>query len=725
MPLAAPRRAALAALASLAACNGWSHPSVGVIPRRGTARVVVADPAGAPVGGASVALGAGGTATTDPAGVAVFSGALEGGYLVAVDAQGFAPETLAAQVVFPADGASAEVDLTVRPEVAVPPELRLLFAGDLSFQGAIVDPNRDGVQDDSLVPPGPGAAAGAQALLADVAPLFGRFDLVTATLATALGDGATPHPRKSDRAVAPPGVAEGLAGSRVDVAILGNDHAYDYLDSGVAQTLDALDAAGVLRAGAGRNLVEAAAPSYARRLGVTVGQVSLSALLGHGLNVYSDSPPYFDADAGRGGVPAANPLSVGQAVAAALAGTIDVAPDLVVAHLAAGPEWGVDPTALAPLAGAAATAGAALVVGHGPRDLQPLSRAQGVLVAGGLGQLVYGSNRPEGRAAALLEARIRSGRLTAARLWPLALVHYHPQVATGDLATRIVRRAAALSSASVLLYPWRGRGEVALTNDASRSVDEARRGTAPIVPGPADSATPILPLLSGALETFVVSVSASVAAGPDRPISLELGRELLWDGGFEDQAAGGAGLGWGAGWDFHHPDTGISDRSIRSGRLALELVRKSGNVSDAVVRGQGLLALSAGRRYTFFGCWRLEGEGTPRGSLAVYGSRALHAPLVARVAEAGGAGGDWSCFAADYLPAVDTLATPEIRLEPPSSGTSRLYADDLSVVEWDPPLPAAAVVLPAPNEYEYLRCRVPEGTGSVEVRWTARRFLPR
>ncbi len=719
----ARRTVVVSLLVALGACNGWSHPSVGVAPRRGTIRVAVADRAGAAVPGATVVLGGAGAATTDSTGVAAFPGALEGGYLVAIDAPGFERETIAAQVVFAADGVSREVDATLGSEVPSPPELRLLFAGDVSFEGGIVDPNRDGIQDDTLVPAGPEAAAGVQGLLEKVAPLFGRFDLVTATLATVLGDGATPHPRKSDRAVAPPGAAEGLARSRVDAVVLGNDHAYDDLDAGVAQTLDALDLGGVLRVGAGRNLVEAEAPLYASRLGVTVGQVSLSALLGHGTTVWSDAPPYFDADASRAGVFAANPLTVSEAVASALAGTVDASPAFVVAHLAAGPEWDVDSSALAPLADAAAGAGAILVVGHGPRPLQPLSRARGALVAAGLGQLVYGSNRPEGRTAVLLEARARSGRLTAARLWPLALVHNQPQVATGDLAARVVRRVALLSAPGVLVYPLRGRGEVALTNDAVRFADEARRQTVPVLPGQTESVTPIVPLLPGALETFVSSVSATVASGPDRAVTLELGREMLWDGGFEDQAAGGAGLGWGAGWEFHQPDAGVSDRSVRSGRLALELVRKSGNVSDATARGQGLLALAAGRTYTFSGCWRLEGEGTPHAALAIYGSRALHAPLVGRVAEAGGAAGDWSCFSSDFVPTVDTLATPEIRLEPPVSGTSHLYVDDVSLVEWDPPLPSAAV-LPAPNDHEYLRCRLPEGAGSVEVRWMSRRFLP-
>lgn len=714
---------ALLALAALTACNGWTHPAVGVTPRAGRLRVAVADSVGLPVPGAVIALGGAPAGTTGADGMLAISGVVEGGYLVAVDGQGFEPETLATQVVFAAAGDEQKVDVTLRAAVPSPPELRLAFAGDISFEGGIADPNRDGIQDDSLVPSA-SAAAGAEALLRDVTPLLSRFDLVTASLATVLGDGATPHPRKSDRALAAPGVALGLASGRVDALVLGNDHAYDFLDPGVSQTLDALDRSGVLRLGAGRNLVEASAPLYLKRLGVTAAQVSLSALLGHGTNVFSDAPPYFDADATRGGVVAANPLTVAEAVTVALGGTVDVVPSFVVAHVAAGPEWGVDRSALAPLAEAAAGAGAILVVGHGPRPLQPLWRAGGALVAGGLGQLVYGSNRPEGRSGVLLETHFRSGRLTAARLWPLAMVHDRPRLATGDLANRVIRRIAALSAPGVLVYPLAGRGEVALTNDVTRFLDQQRRAVVPVVPGPADSASPPVPLLKGELESSVLSATVTIASGPDRPIALELGRELLWDGGFEEQAAGGPGLGSAAGWELKAPDGGVSDRSVRTGRLSMELVRKSGNLSDALGLGQGLLTLSAGLRYTFSGCWRVEGGGAATASLAIHGSRALHAPVIGLAAETSGPSGEWTCFTTDFVPLVETLVTPELRLAPPSSGTSRLFVDDLSLVEWDAPIPAGAVTLPLPNDYEYLRCRLPEGSGSVEVRWTARRFVP-
>ncbi len=47
-----------------------------------------------------------------------------------------------------------------------------------------------------------------------------------------------------------------------DVAIIANNHVYDFGEQGLLDTLDTLDGAGVCRIGAGRNLEEASAPVY-------------------------------------------------------------------------------------------------------------------------------------------------------------------------------------------------------------------------------------------------------------------------------------------------------------------------------------------------------------------------------------------------------------------------------------------------------------------------------
>lgn len=59
-----------------------------------------------------------------------------------------------------------------------------------------------------------------------------------------------------------------------DVAILANNHVFDYGEEGLSDTLDALDEAGIARIGAGRNLKEAAAIHYEKLENCTVAYIA-------------------------------------------------------------------------------------------------------------------------------------------------------------------------------------------------------------------------------------------------------------------------------------------------------------------------------------------------------------------------------------------------------------------------------------------------------------------
>ena len=703
----------------VAGCNGWGHVAVAPTSRSGTLSVHVLAEMGPPLLGVTVAVD-GRRALTDASGLATFENLEEGGYLLALDGSGSIPQTEPLSVTYPVNGGAAAATFFLSS--AEGSEVRLLFAGDLSFDRGLADPNRDGLTGDALVPPGEGAGAGVEELLAGVSPLFSRYDLVTANLATALGTGATPHPLKPDRAVAPAQAAGDFPRLRLDVLNLGNDHVYDYLDPGVTQTLEALDSHQTYHLGAGRNLSEAQAPLLLSRRGLSLAQVSRSALLGHGATSKTDQSPFFDATETKAGSAPATPSEVSRAVAAALPGA-----DLVIAHLATGEPWAVDSTALLPLAQAAVEAGAALVIGHGSLPMQPFSATQGVLVAGGLGQLVFGGTRPEARVGVLLEATARHKLLVSERLRPIALVEFRPQLATGLLASRIIRRVATYSESPVLIYPWRGRGEIALSLDGARAIETGHDEVLPLQPSSEGAVSPTLHLVDQNPDGYAVTVSTAIESGLQRELSIELGRELLWDGSFEDQTAGGKGVGRGAGWLFHAPDSGPSDASVHTGRLALELVRKSGNLGAASVRSAGLLVLAVGKRYGLSGCYRTDGAGVSGTiGLSVYPSRAVSATssgLIAATAVAVSA--DWTCFEAEVSPEVTTLVAAAVVLDRPEHGTARLFVDDLSLVEWNAPLASASAQLPVPNEYEYLRVRAAEPNGSATVHWATRRFEPR
>ena len=413
-----------------AACNGWQHESIARGETTGTFSLTVVDRSGRPVPEALVSL-RDRQAHSDAEGVVRFPDLPEGGWLAQIAAPGFASETRPLVLGFASPGQrSAQIAL----EPAQASDVHLLFAGDLSFDGGLADPNRDGIVDDTVIPAGPGAAAGTAALLNEIRPFLDSFDLVTATLASVLGDGRTPHPAKADRVLAPAEVARGLADARIDVVNLATAHAYDFLDEGVRQTLAALDAAQVLRIGQGRDAAEASTPSLVERQGLRIGQVSLSQVTGRGAGRHGgDIVPTFEARSDKAGVTEATPAAVKAAVGGLLANpTVNSLPlaDLVVAHVAAGGEWDPTPPDLAPMTGAAAAAGASLVLGNGPRAVGPLAITGSTLVATSLGQLVFGGQRPEARRAVLLETLVRHRRLVGARLRPVALVHHRPMLAT-------------------------------------------------------------------------------------------------------------------------------------------------------------------------------------------------------------------------------------------------------------------------------------------------------
>lgn len=62
----------------------------------------------------------------------------------------------------------------------------------------------------------------------------------------------------------------------VDMAVLANNHVYDYGEEGLLDTLDTLDGAGIPRIGAGRNLEEASAIHYVELENCTVAYIAAS-----------------------------------------------------------------------------------------------------------------------------------------------------------------------------------------------------------------------------------------------------------------------------------------------------------------------------------------------------------------------------------------------------------------------------------------------------------------
>jgi poly-gamma-glutamate capsule biosynthesis protein CapA/YwtB (metallophosphatase superfamily) len=212
--------------------------------------------------------------------------------------------------------------------------------------------------------------------LAAVAPILSAADVAVVNLETAVGAAGAPR-EKQFVFQAAPNLLDAVAGAGVDIVSVANNHSFDHGLEGFLETLDLVEAAGLLVAGGGHDATEAYQPAL-----VAVGGVEVAVL---GIAVIGPD----DGDRAVGDRPGTtngrDPDAVVAAIAAARARTPIVA---VVVH------WGAE-LARCPrpwerdLARRMLDAGAAVIVGAHPHVLQGAEAAEGRLVAYSIGNFVF------------------------------------------------------------------------------------------------------------------------------------------------------------------------------------------------------------------------------------------------------------------------------------------------------------------------------------------------
>ncbi len=230
--------------------------------------------------------------------------------------------------------------------------------------------------------------------------------------------------------------AEALTRSGIDVVSLANNHAMDYGEKGLLDTVMALDGWNIRHAGAGGDLDTARAPVRMQAGGTEV--VILA---------YCDfEPSRMHALDDRPGVAQLDPVMVVEDVKAAKT------PDNVVLVLA---HWGVQHTDRATagqveVAHEILDAGADVIIGHHPHRPQEIEVRDGKLVAYSLGNFLFGYFNPKYRNNIALVLEFREARLVGARLLPIdgknARIHFSPRLLTGRWATSTLGHVARISS---------------------------------------------------------------------------------------------------------------------------------------------------------------------------------------------------------------------------------------------------------------------------------------
>jgi hypothetical protein len=218
-------------------------------------------------------------------------------------------------------------------------------------------------------------------------PLLDAADLVVANLETPLtGLRASPLEGRKDYLHwgDPVRTVEALGAAHVGVVSLGNNHAMDFLEPGLRDTLQALAAGGIAAVGAGPSL-ERAAEIYRHdlRVGRHVLRLGVLALLER---TWEDFDLGAFAGGGLGGAYAPSAATV----RAELRAVRQAEPRL---WLVAFPHWGDNYAwrthAQTALAHALLEAGASLVVGHGAHVLQEIEPVGDRWVLYGLGNFAF------------------------------------------------------------------------------------------------------------------------------------------------------------------------------------------------------------------------------------------------------------------------------------------------------------------------------------------------
>ncbi|MEZ5191918.1 MAG: CapA family protein [Nocardioides sp.] len=425
----------------------WSHVGVGPPPLPATEQAagpplvptgwIVDGTTGQPVLGAvATLLGDRGKAASRADGS--FALDLNTPRLVRVSAPGYATRVLAVGPEEP-----ARVSLTPRG----PSGLSLRFAGDAMLGRRFYEGTTEST---------PWLRAGADVAahyrpLARIAPLLGDADLTVVNLETSLIShphfaGSRParfHPTKDLVFASAPETAVALRKAGVDVVDLGNNHVYDALSTGLADTIANVEKVGLAHFGAGRTLDEAWAPAYVRARGQVVAFLGCTTVLG------DQHPIEYVVTVTQGGAAPCTESRLRATVAEARSRA-----DVVVVMMHGGTEYveqqDAEVRALTP---AAADAGASLVVNGHPHVVGGVTQAGDTVVAESMGNLLFDQNLWSTLRSYLLRVDLEGGRVVHTSIDPFAIVNYAPVPTTGELADSSARAAAGLLSGPLLLTP--------------------------------------------------------------------------------------------------------------------------------------------------------------------------------------------------------------------------------------------------------------------------------
>jgi poly-gamma-glutamate capsule biosynthesis protein CapA/YwtB (metallophosphatase superfamily) len=308
----------------------------------------------------------------------------------------------------------------------------LAFGGDVMMGRRYLKPyfnNPELIKHDSI-------EQDTKALVQYVAPYLQKADFAAVNLESQIA-AKKPAQRapKSVTFYSPPETVAALKHAGIDYVTLGNNHTYDYLDSGLASTIDALTDYKMPYSGAGKNHADATAPYR------TLINQQAFAMLGF-VGWEGSSEPNQTAALNKGGAAYGSEQNMVTSVTQQVN-----ANHIPIVQYHGSLEYEAEPSLMTETRlKAALDTGAALAIAHHPHVTQGLELYKGKLIAYSLGNFIFDQYFYATNHSMMLFVWLDKNQFYRAEIVPVYLQGYVPTPATGVHREQVLARLSDLSA---------------------------------------------------------------------------------------------------------------------------------------------------------------------------------------------------------------------------------------------------------------------------------------
>ena len=273
------------------------------------------------------------------------------------------------------------------------------------------------------------------------ADLLHSADITFGNLECSLSDRGTKLPGKGIWLQGGTGNVQALQTAGFDLVNLANNHAMDYEEPALLQTLDVLDQAGIAHIGAGKDITEACAPYLTEVKDVKIAWLGYSEMADLFFSIDYPRPMRADQDS-----PGIAPYDLDRILTDIKA--VKDRADIIIVTV----HWGVEYTDFpqdyqVEAAHQMVDAGADIIIGHHPHCIQGVEVYKHGLIAYSMGNFIFDQDWSEKTSQGLLlELELNDLGWQSAQFVPISIIDCQPREATGQDGEAILKKLQQISS---------------------------------------------------------------------------------------------------------------------------------------------------------------------------------------------------------------------------------------------------------------------------------------